>query len=133
MRSISSTPAAHSSGPTVSGIRGPIRLPRRPARADSASISTVIGTSAKPETSGENPETICSCTTSRKKTPLNAAYTHRVTRFTAVNSREENSPRGSIGSAARCSTATKAAPSATPIAPVTQTVGDTPSPAAVSA
>ncbi|CAM5702478.1 hypothetical protein KAURM247S_01834 [Kitasatospora aureofaciens] len=73
MRSISNTPAAHSSGPTVSGTRGPIRLPSRPARADRVSISSVIGTRAKPETSGEKPETICSCTTSRKKTPLNAA------------------------------------------------------------
>ena len=44
--SISSIPAAHSSGPTVSGMRGPIRWPSSPARADSSSISTVVGSSA---------------------------------------------------------------------------------------
>ncbi len=94
---------------------------------------TVIGTSASPETSGEKPETICSWTTRRKKTPLNAAYTASVTRLTAVNSREENRPSGSIGSAVRRSTTMKAAPSRRPAAPVTQTVAERPPPAAVSA
>ncbi len=52
-RVISSIPAAHSSGPTVSGMRGPMRWPSSPERADSRSIRTVVGSSAVPAASAE--------------------------------------------------------------------------------
>ena len=41
------------SGPTVNGILGPIRWARAPARAESSSISAVIGSEAAPAASGE--------------------------------------------------------------------------------
>ncbi len=48
------------SGPTVIGIRGPIRMPSRPAYDASASISSVIGTNAAPAASAPYPLTVCS-------------------------------------------------------------------------
>ncbi|PBC71282.1 hypothetical protein BX265_5879 [Streptomyces sp. TLI_235] len=119
IRSISSTPAAQIIGPRKSGSRGPIARPSRPARLENASISTVIGTRATPATSGVKPDTTCSCTVSSRKMPLNAPYTQSVTRFTEVNSRDENSSRGSIGSAARRSASTNATPNSTPSSPAT--------------
>ncbi len=113
-RSISSVPAAHSSGPTVSGMRGPIRSPSSPERAESSSISTVVGSSAAPAAIAEYPDTTCSWSTTKKKNPARAAYTHRVTRLTAVNCRDAKMSGGIIGSDRRCSTRTKAAPSRTP-------------------
>ncbi len=50
----------------------------------------------------------------RKKKPPNAAYTHRVTRLTAVNWREAKMSGGSIGSGRCRSTYTKATAAATP-------------------
>src|SRR3954447_20523512 len=47
-RSISSIPAAHSSGPTVSGMRGPIRSARAPERAENSSIRALVGSRAVP-------------------------------------------------------------------------------------
>lgn len=52
-RSINSMPAAHSSGPTVSGILGPIRSPSSPALAERSSIRTVVGSRAVPAPSAE--------------------------------------------------------------------------------
>lgn len=72
-RSISSVPAAHSSGPTVSGKRGPIRSPRAPAREDSSSIRAVVGSSAAPAPRAEYPDTTWSWSTTRKKKPPKAA------------------------------------------------------------
>lgn len=113
-RSISSIPAAHSSGPKVSGIRGPIRSPSCAERADSSSIRAVVGSRAAPAPRAEYPDTTWSWSTTRKKKPPKAAYTHRVTRLTAVNRREEKMSGGTIGSARRRSTTTKAPASSTP-------------------
>jgi hypothetical protein len=41
-------PAAATIGPTVIGHRGPIRVARRPIRAESNSMTTVIGSKALP-------------------------------------------------------------------------------------
>ena len=49
--SISSTPAAITSGPKVIGIRGPIRMLSRPPREASSSINAVVGTNAAPAAS----------------------------------------------------------------------------------
>ena len=53
IRVISSIPAAITSGPTVSGMRAPMRCARAPERADSASISAVTGSDAAPAASGD--------------------------------------------------------------------------------
>ncbi len=53
MRLISSTPPAHSSGPSVIGSRGPMRPASAPARGDSSSIAAVTGSSAVPPERGE--------------------------------------------------------------------------------
>ncbi|GAA3055574.1 hypothetical protein GCM10020000_42370 [Streptomyces olivoverticillatus] len=66
-------PAAHNSGPTVSGRRGPSRWASRPDWADSSSISTVVGSSAVPASSADHPTTTCNWSTERKKKPLKAA------------------------------------------------------------
>ena len=52
MRVSSSIAAATRSGPTVIGIRGPMRSARAPARDDSSSMASVIGTVAAPACSG---------------------------------------------------------------------------------
>jgi hypothetical protein len=52
------------------GQRGPIRWARRPERAESSSMISVIGSIAVPAASGLNPAETCSCsTTSTKWTP----------------------------------------------------------------
>jgi len=43
--------------PMVIGHRGPTRWARLPDRADSSSMSTVMGKSAAPAASGEYPDT----------------------------------------------------------------------------
>ena len=48
-----SSPTATTSGPTVSGILGPIRCASAPERADSASMRAVTGRVAAPEAMGE--------------------------------------------------------------------------------
>ena len=45
--------AATTKGPTVMGMRGPMRWASCPARADSASMITVIGNNAAPASSAE--------------------------------------------------------------------------------
>ena len=50
---ISSIPSAITSGPTVSGIRGPIRWARAPERAENSSIRSVTGSEAAPAAIGE--------------------------------------------------------------------------------
>ena len=45
---IMNMPTATTIGPTVSGIRGPIRCASAPARGDSSSISAVTGSEAAP-------------------------------------------------------------------------------------
>ena len=70
MRPSRSIPAAASRSPTVIGQRGPIRCARRPDRAESSSMITVIGSIAVPAASGLNPATTCNWrTTSTKFTP----------------------------------------------------------------
>ncbi len=68
-RSIISMPAPHTSGPTVSGIRGPSRRASIPEWDENSSISTVLGNMAAPAASAEYPTTICSCRAVRKKNP----------------------------------------------------------------
>jgi len=46
-------PTPATTGPTVSCSRGPILAASSPERADSASMMTVSGSSARPEASGE--------------------------------------------------------------------------------
>ena len=72
-RRSSSTPPAQTSGPSVSGSRGPIRAASAPDRALSSSMHTVMGSNAVPAVSGAKPATTCRCTTSRKNTPPSAA------------------------------------------------------------
>ncbi len=52
-RSIISIAAAHSNGPTVRGMRGPIRWASSPERAENRSIRTVVGSRAVPAWSAE--------------------------------------------------------------------------------
>ena len=51
--SAAAIPAAITSGPTVSGIRGPIRCASAPERAENTSISAVTGSDAAPASIGE--------------------------------------------------------------------------------
>ena len=71
-RSISSRPAAETSGPTVMGSRGPIRPASAPARAENTSMTAVSGSSAVPAASGLKPATVCSCSTSIRNTTPSA-------------------------------------------------------------
>ncbi|MDQ0985823.1 hypothetical protein QFZ71_003106 [Streptomyces sp. V2I9] len=57
----------------MSGIRGPIRRPSSPDRAENSSISTVVGSSAVPAPSAEYPATTWSWIAERKKKPPRAA------------------------------------------------------------
>ena len=66
-RSRSSSPHAATSGPTVIGIRGPIRPARRPTRAENSNMITVSGSSVVPAATGLNPATICSCSTQHEE------------------------------------------------------------------
>ena len=53
--------SAATSGPSVSGIRGPICWASLPARGEITSNRAVIGRLATPDCSGEYPTTCCSC------------------------------------------------------------------------
>ena len=66
IRSSSSTPTAITIGPTVIGIRGPIRMPSRPPREASSSITSVIGTNAAPAASAPYPLTVWSWMVTKK-------------------------------------------------------------------
>src|SRR4051795_2332740 len=124
IRASERTPRAATSGPTVMGIRGPIRCPSAPPRADRNSMMIVTGSSAAPDAIGENPATTCSATTSTKNTPDSAAYTANVTTLVAVKSRDRNTSSGSIGLADRASTRTNATRQATPPNREPQTTGE---------
>jgi hypothetical protein len=90
-------------------------LASSPARADSSIISSVAGSSAEAAATGENPDTTCSCTASRKNATPIAPYMISVTTFTAVNTRSRNIPTGTSASGdRRTCTTTNAAPSTTP-------------------
>jgi hypothetical protein len=73
IRIIRMRPVPATIGPTVIGIRGPMRVASRPARADPNSMMTVIGSNAAPDAIGEKPTTVCSWIGSRKKEPARAA------------------------------------------------------------
>ena len=66
------SPAAHTSGPTLIGSRGPMRSASAPERADSRSMSTVIGVVAAPASSGEYPSDSCSTSPSRNSDTASA-------------------------------------------------------------
>ena len=114
MRDSMSTPTAASAVPPTIGHRGPIRWASAPAWDESASISSVTGSSAAPAATGENPATTCSCRVRKKNTPPSAAYTASVTTLTALNWREANTVSGSIGLARRRSTRRTPPPDAIP-------------------
>jgi hypothetical protein len=95
-----------------------------PERADNASMITVSGTNARPEASGEHPETTCNVTGSRKVAPVSAAYTMNVTALVTLNCRWVNSDSGSIGAVARCFRARKTASPTMPAAIMASTAGD---------
>ncbi len=71
-RSISS-PTAASTGPTVSGNRGPIRVDNAPVSGEPTSSSSVIGSNARPVSRAEKPITFCRYTAMKKVNPPRAA------------------------------------------------------------
>src|SRR6266508_1832951 len=124
IRPSSRNPAAISSGPTVIGVRGPIRPASCPARPDRPSISSVIGSRAAPDSSAEYPSTCWRNTTTTKVAVPRAPYTTTVTRFAPVKRRPAKIAGGSIGCGLRNSVTTNAASSAAPPISVTSTRGD---------
>ena len=60
-------------GPRLIGMRGPMRVASRPARAEPNSMMIVIGSSAAPEAIGEKSTTVCSWIGRRKNAPASAA------------------------------------------------------------
>ena len=108
MRVSRSIAAATTSGPTVIGMRGPMRSARAPARADSRSIASVIGTVAAPACSGVYPSGPWSTRPRRKNTTPSAPYSSSVTVFVPLNVGDENSPSGTSGRLVRRSTSTNA-------------------------
>ena len=124
MRCISMTAMAQIRGPTVIGIRGPMRCANCPKRADSSSMITVTGSRAVPAAKGLKPATTCNCTASRKNTPPKPAYTAKVTALAALNCRDAKMCSGSIGCDWRDSATKKPARAMTPSPPVTMTVAE---------
>ena len=61
-------PAAMSSGPTVSGRRGPICWASAPARDENTSMIAVTGNIAEPAASADHPPTTWRLTVRRKNT-----------------------------------------------------------------
>ena len=53
MRAINATPTAAMSGPTVMGIRGPVRCASAPAHGEPISMMIVMGSVARPAASAE--------------------------------------------------------------------------------
>src|SRR6476661_3496448 len=92
----STTPTAHTIGPTVIGSRGPIRAATIEVREESTSI--VIGSTsvATPAWIGSYPSVTWSWSTRKNSTAPRAPYTSRVIRFAALNVRERNIDNGAI-------------------------------------
>ena len=65
MKDSTRTPAAHTSGPSVIGRRGPVCSATTAIRADSSNSRMVTGSVATPDASGENPALVCSCSTTK--------------------------------------------------------------------
>ena len=59
------SPVATTRGPIVIGMRGPMRCDSRPARGESTSMSTVIGSNDAPAPSAEYPRSCWRCSTSK--------------------------------------------------------------------
>ncbi len=108
----STTPTAHTIGPTVIGSRGPIRAAMIEVREESSSI--VIGSTrvATPAWIGSYPSVTWSCSTRKNSTAPRAPYTSSVIRLAALNVRDRNIDNGAIAPG-RSSKTMKAHPAAT--------------------
>ena len=60
-------------GPTVIGMRGPILCASAPARAENASMTSVMGRVDTPAASADHPAPSCSCRIVSVSAALNAA------------------------------------------------------------
>ena len=100
--------AAHTSGPTVIGSRGPVRAASTEDREERNSIASGDGQRwPRRPRSRRTPTVTWSCSTRKNSTAPRAPYTRKVIRFAAENTRDRNIDSGAIASG-RCSSTTNA-------------------------
>ena len=110
-------PTAITSGPTVIGIRGPIRAPSSPPLAARSSMQIVIGSVASAGLEGAVPADGLELEHQEEEQAPRAAYTSSVIALAALKVRSAKMPSGSIGCRSRRSTTTNATAATRPATP----------------